>query len=312
MEEPVEAGSWDPGSVKGGSKLGIVMRLIRIEHTLFSLPFAYAGAILSGYPLSWREALLIFTAVLGLRSSAMAYNNIADLPIDRLNPRSSKRPLVTGALSIREAYLVVVAGSLLYYLSAALLNKYALLYSPILWLLAHTYPYAKRIHSYPHYHLGLVLGFTVFGGAVAVAGSQPGADNWMVLRSVPWIYLVAVTLWVAGFDIYYSVLDYDFDKSHGIGSVPAKHGKQRAMLIGLATHLAASALLLAGVAMYWGTTGWFTLTMTLAAIAIMLYGDVKCLRDENYIPRAFNQNLAVGILISLGIILDYALHALAH
>ena len=296
---------WDPGAVQEAGKLRSLARLIRIEHTLFSLPFAYAGAILTGLPVSWREAFLIFTALLGLRSSAMAYNNIADLEIDRRNPRSMNRPLVTGVLSPRDAYIVVLLGSLLYYASAALLNKYALIYSPILWILAHTYPYAKRYHSYPHLHLGLVLGFAVFGGTVAVAGDEPGVTHYALLESTPWAYITAVTLWVTGFDILYSVLDYEFDKSHGIGSIPAKYGKRRAKQIALATHLASTALLLLGIKEYWGTVSWFTLAGTLAGITLMLHGDIKSLENDSYIPEAFNHNLLVGILISLGILIDY-------
>ncbi|MCE4625768.1 MAG: putative 4-hydroxybenzoate polyprenyltransferase [Desulfurococcales archaeon] len=297
--------AWDPGALKKRGKLHALARLVRIEHTLFSLPFAYAGAILTGYPITLEEALLIFTALLGLRTAAMAYNNIADLEIDRLNPRSSRRPLVTGEVSLREAYLLVVLGSIVYYISAALLNRYALLYSPLLWILALTYPYAKRIHSYPHYHLGLVLGFTVFGGAVAVAGRLPGATNRMVLESVPWLYLVAVTLWVAGFDIFYSVMDYEFDRKHGLGSVPARFGKRRGIIIGLLTHLCAALLLLLGPLLYSPPAGAATLAFTIAAVVLMLYGDFKSLRDESYIPRAFNQNLLVGVLISTGFIIDY-------
>ncbi|MCE4617143.1 MAG: putative 4-hydroxybenzoate polyprenyltransferase [Desulfurococcales archaeon] len=300
-------GSWDPGAVEKPRKATVLARLIRIEHTLFSLPFAYAGALLTGYPITVKEAILIFTALLGLRSSAMAYNNIADLPIDRLNPRSMKRPLVTGAASLRDACAIVFVGSLLYYVSAALLNIYAVIYSPILWILAHTYPYAKRYHSYPHFHLGLVLGFAVFGGAVAVAGDQPGITNGVLLSKVPWIYMLAVTLWVAGFDILYSILDYEFDVKHGIGSVPAKFGKKNAKLVALLSHLVASALLFLGLILYWGIVEWFAIIGTLCGVVLMLYGDFKSYMDDSNIPVAFKQNLVVGVLISLGIILDWLL-----
>jgi len=293
---------WDPGRVRGRSRLHAMARLVRIEHTLFSLPFAYAGAILSGHPFSLGDALLIFLAVLGLRTAAMSYNNIADLNIDRLNPRSKMRPLVTGAVTIREAYALVAAGTLLYYASAALLNKWALLLSPLLWIAAMTYPYAKRIHSMPHIHLGLVLGLVVFGGAVAASGDELACLR-CVLGSVPWDYVAGVTLWVAGFDMVYSVMDMEFDREHGLGSAPALLGARRTILLALALHIVASALLV------WGAVsrGYRLLGLvgTLAGSAVMIYSDLRALRDLGEIPWAFNANLVVGLLVSLGIIGDY-------
>ena len=295
---------WDPGRVSAGSKLHAIARLIRVEHTLFSLPFAYAGAILSGHPFTLADAVLIALALLGLRSAAMAYNNIADLDIDRLNPRSASRPLVVGAVSTREAYAVVVLGSILYYASAALLNKYALILSPLLWLTAMTYPYAKRIHPLPHVHLGLVLGLSVLGGAVAASGDE-ASSLWDALSSVPWDYVAGVTLWVAGFDIVYSIMDLEFDRRHGLGSIPVVLGARRAVVAALLFHVASALLMLRGTIIRG-----FTLAGVCGVIAgstIMIAGDIMVLRDTSNVPRAFNANLLVGILISTGIIIDYLL-----
>ena len=303
----VLAPQWDPGRLSRGGRLHALARLIRVEHTLFSLPFAYAGAVLSGYPFGWREALLIFLALLGLRSAAMAYNNIADLPIDRLNPRSRMRPLVTGAVSIGEAYAVVAAGSLLYYLSAALLNKPALILSPILWLAAMTYPYAKRIHSLPHIHLGLVLGLAVLGGAVAACGDEAGSVA-AALRAVPWDYVAAVTLWVAGFDVVYSIMDYEFDRRMGLGSLPRLLGPRLAAWAALGLHEAAAILFIVGTLARVPPLGLFSVVGSIAGSALMLLGDALVLGlGEEWVPRAFNMNLVVGLLVSGGIILDYLL-----
>ena len=296
---------WDPGRLAGRGRLHAVARLIRVEHTLFSLPFAYAGAVLSGHPFTLRDALLIFLALFGLRSAAMAYNNIADLDIDRLNPRSRMRPLVTGALTVRDAYLVVAVGSLLYYASAALLNRPALILSPLLWITAMTYPYAKRLHSLPHIHLGLVLGLSVLGGAVAASGDELGnvAD---ALGAVPWDYVVAVTLWVAGFDIVYSIMDIEFDRRLNLGSIPALVGERLAPAVALGLHIAASLLLIVGVIARSPPLGWASLLGALSGSTLMILSDLLVLlRGPKWIPRAFNTNLLVGLLVSTGIILDY-------
>jgi 4-hydroxybenzoate polyprenyltransferase len=299
-----EAPAWDPGRVRGGGRLEAALRLIRVEHTLFSLPFAYAGAALSGRPFTLWDAVLMGLALFGLRSAAMAYNNIADYDIDRLNPRSRGRPLVSGALGFRDAWLIVALGSILYYASAALLNRYALLFSPILWLLAMTYPHAKRLHWLPHLHLGLVLGFAVFGGAVAAAGDE-ARTALEAVEAVPWIYVAAVTLWVAAFDIVYSTMDEEFDRLHGLGSVPARFGYRGALAWSLALALASTALFLAGSIAYKPPAGPATLAGSAAGSAVMLYSVALAWRSPRNVPRAFNLNLAVGLLVSLGVLADY-------
>ncbi len=294
--------SWDPGRVSRGSRLRALARLVRVEHTLFSLPFAYVGALLSRHPCSTADYVWIALALLGLRTAAMSYNNIADLDIDRLNPRSRHRPLVVGAVSLRDAWLLVAAGSALYYLSAAMLNIYALLLSPLVWLVAMTYPYAKRLHWLPHIHLGLTLGLAVLGGAIAASGDE-ALSLAEALASVPWTYVAAVTLWVAGFDVIYSIMDEEFDRRQGLGSIPAKLGTRGALASAAVMHAAAVALFLAGGLGYgFGPAAWAS---TLAAAILILYQHLLVWRSLSNIPQAFNLNLAVGLLVSMGLILDF-------
>lgn len=291
--------------VKGEGKLHALSRLIRVEHTLFSLPYAYLGALMATPKITLREAVLIFLAVLGLRTAGMAYNNIVDLPIDKLNPRSAKRPLVTGALTLRDAWLTVLAGSLLYYASAALLNWYALVLSPILWIVALTYPYAKRIHPLPHLHLGFTLGLVVFGGAVAAIGDEAGSML-ALLERIPWEMVFAVTFWVAGFDILYSIMDYDFDVEHGLGSVPAWLGVKRAIWAALGFHITFLALLYYVIIKYYmGAIAFAAFTLTTVLIAIQYY--IVARRGLEGIPTAFNLNLAIGLIVGIGYSLDILL-----
>jgi|Deesub1362A_J573_1020465.scaffolds.fasta_scaffold00008_77 4-hydroxybenzoate polyprenyltransferase len=289
---------WDPGKVSSRRKLSLYMKLIRIEHTLFSLPFAYAGALLSGIP-TIADIILICLAVLGLRTAGMAYNNIADIDIDSQNPRTMNRPLVRGVVSPREAWMIVVIGSILYFISAALLNFYAFLLSPLLWMVIMTYPHAKRWHSFPHLHLGLSLGMVVFGGAVAVIGKSASSIV-LVLESVPYVYILAVALWVSGFDILYSIMDIEFDRAMGLGSVPAVYGVDKARIIALAMHLMSISFLVLGYVIY--GLGLIGLLTTLLASSLMIYQHLLAMESLSNIPRAFNMNLAISLIISFGIV----------
>ncbi len=289
---------WDPGRVSKRSRINAILRLIRIEHTIFSLPFAYVGAILSGYSFSVYDAILIAFAVFGLRTASMAYNNIADLEIDRKNPRSCKRPLVIGAVKLRDAWMLVLIGSLIYFISSALLNRYALILSPIPWIFAMTYPYAKRLHNFPHIHLGLVLGLAVCGGAVAASGDEV-KSIFEALLSIPILYVIAVVLWVAGFDVVYSLLDVEFDRAFGLGSIPAKFGEKNARLIALTFHIISIVLLFLGCVVY---------NLSLIGIASITFASVLMVYQHyiarTNIPKAFNLNLIISIVISFGIIID--------
>ena len=283
--------------VRSQGRLHALARLIRVEHTLFGLPYAYLGGLLGG-SMTLRELLLITLAVFGLRTAAMAYNNIADLDIDRLNPRSSKRPLVTGAASMRDAWLLVAFGSILYYLSAALLNKYALILSPILWIVAMTYPHAKRYHSFPHIHLGLTLGLVVFGGTIATYGDV-AKSLYDALARVPWDLVVAVTCWVAGFDVIYSIMDVEFDRRLRLGSIPARYGERRAIQASTLCHAVYLAILGLAIPRYGlGLVGIATYIVTAALIAYEQYLVYR--EGFEAIPRAFNTNLLVGVVVGIG------------
>jgi len=288
--------------VRARSRFHALARLVRVEHTLFSLPFAYLGAVLAtgGRVTAW-EAAWLALAVLGLRTAAMAYNNIADLPIDAANPRSRGRPLVTGAVTTREAWALVALGSALYYASAAALNRIALLLSPILWLVAMTYPWAKRVHWCPHLHLGLTLGLVVFGGAIGAVGDEVSGVS-EALSRVPWLVVAAVTLWVAGFDIVYSVMDYEFDRAMGLGSAPARLGVRAALALAAACHAATVALLAAAAREYGlGAAGYLVVAATAALLAAQ--HALLAARGLEEIPRAFNLNLGVSVVMGVGLTL---------
>jgi len=243
-------------------------------------------------------------AVVGLRLAAMAYNNIADYDIDAKNPRTRSRPLVTGAVSFRDAWILVALGSIIYYASAAALNKLALALSPILWIVALTYPHAKRHHWLPHLHLGLTLGLVVFGGAIGAYGDEAAglAD---ALRRVPWVLVAAVTLWVAGFDIVYSIQDAEFDRRMGLGSVPARLGEKAALRIAAAMHLAAGVLFALAARSIGSPVAYVSLGLALALLIVQHVIVAEC--GPACIRVSFNMNLAIGLIVGVGYTLGLAL-----
>jgi 4-hydroxybenzoate polyprenyltransferase len=221
----------------GPGALRATLSMIKFQHTLFALPFAFTGAILAarGLP-TWRQAGWILGAMVGARSAAMVWNRIADVDLDRRNPRTADRPLVTGALSLPFARVFLVASVLLFFLSAAMLNRLALLLAAPALALILTYSYAKRWTWMTHLHLGASLGLAPLGAWVAVRGT---------IDAAPLVLAGAVALWVGGFDIIYACQDIAFDRQEGLHSIPCRFGVARALRFAAVLHSATVGLLLA-------------------------------------------------------------------
>jgi len=231
---------------RGVRALGATLSMIKFQHTLFALPFAFCGALLAadGLP-SLRTIGWILGAMVGARSAAMVFNRIADLEFDRRNPRTVSRPLVTGALGLAFAWGFLGMSVALFVVSAAMLNRLALLLSVPALALILSYSYAKRITWLTHLHLGASLGLAPIGAWVAVRGD---------LATAPLVLAAAVILWVAGFDLIYACQDVDFDRQAGLRSFPARFGIPKALATSAALHLAMVALLAALPA--WTDLGW--------------------------------------------------------
>ena len=283
--------SFDPEVV--GATATRLLRFIRVEHTIFTLPMAYAAALLAGGFMDLWRAVFIGLAVFGLRTAGMSWNNIADYPIDRLNPRTQGRMLVSGKVSFREAYGVFAFGAAVFILSAAALGRWPLILAAPYLLVVVTYPYAKRLHCMPHLHLGLVYALVPLGAAIAMHPE----DIETALAKTPWLLVLASALWVAGFDIIYSKGDYEFDKSHGLGSVAACFGIRAANMAAFLLLTASAALYVANYLAY--RLSAVGLLVTLAGAALEVYSAILGARGG--VARAFNLNLAVGLLIPLGV-----------
>ena len=211
--------------------------MIQFEHTVFALPFALAGAVLAQRGLPSLEKLAwILLAMVGARSAAMTFNRLADQPYDARNPRTARRPLVTGALSRRFAWLFLLAACLLFVFSASRLNRLAFWLSFPVLLLVLGYSYAKRFTWGTHFLLGACLGCAPLGAWIAVRGD---------IRAAPAVLGLAVLFWTAGFDIIYACQDTDFDRTVGLHSAPRRWGVGRALILSRLLHAAMILALLA-------------------------------------------------------------------
>ena len=221
-------------------KLRITLDMIKFEHTLFALPFAFIGALLAGpgFPTA-QQVLWIVVAMVGARSAAMTFNRIVDLRFDSQNPRTDRRALPQGTLSITFAIVFTVLTSGIFIVAAAQLNALCFYLSfPALGVLFF-YSYTKRFTAWSHVFLGLAIGLAPLAAWLSIRGQFAVA---------PVLLSTAVMFWVAGFDIIYALQDMEYDRKTGLFSIPAKLGARGALRISSVFHVATVALLFATAA----------------------------------------------------------------
>jgi 4-hydroxybenzoate polyprenyltransferase len=206
--------------------------MIKIEHTLFALPFAFLGAVLAakGLPSAW-QILWIVVAMVGARSAAMAFNRIADKSFDAKNPRTAMRALPAGLLSVGFVWAFIIASAALFVFAAAMLNRLTLILAPVALGCILLYSFTKRWTQFSHLVLGACLSIAPTGAWIAVRGE--------IGSPVPLLLSLVVLLWTAGFDVLYACQDYDFDRSEGLRSIPARFGIGPALWIARGLHAAA-------------------------------------------------------------------------
>ena len=233
--------------------------LVKFEHTVFALPFAYIGALLAvdGVP-GGRDLLWITVAMVGARSLAMALNRLIDVGIDARNPRTAARELPRGALRPWHAVLFSLASLAVFLVAVFQLAPIVHWLWPIPVVGFVVYPYLKRVTWLSHAWLGAVDGLAPLGAWAAVTNEMP----WQA-----WALGVAVAVWVAGFDVLYAIFDVDFDRAHGLHSIPARFGVPAAFVVARACHLATVAFLVAaGLGLDVGLLYW----LGVAAVAALL------------------------------------------
>jgi len=269
-------------------KLRTFGSFIKFEHTLFSLPLIFAGSFLAwgGMP-DLYLLLLIILAGAGARTAALAINRIIDRKIDSENPRTSGRELPSGKISLLNAYVITIAGLIVYFVAAYLICDFVLLLSPIPLVVFIVYPLMKRFTTLCHFGVGLGLALAPLGGWVAVTCSFRGILPGVVLS-------VFTFLWVSGFDIIYATLDEDFDKQRGIHSMVSAYGKDTALYVSGLLHQAAFFSI---AFLYFLIFKTIAAGVMLAVIAILLYLEHR--KSANVDLAFFRINILVGFAVFL-------------
>jgi 4-hydroxybenzoate polyprenyltransferase len=203
--------------------------MIKFEHTIFALPFALAAAAVAarGHALTVARVAGIVVAMAAARTAAMGFNRIADRHIDAKNPRTAGRELPAGAVTLRAAWTLTLAAAATFVAAAAFLGPLCLALSPVALALLFGYSFTKRFTFLCHLFLGLAIASGPAGAWIAVRGDFTAA---------PGLLMLAVTCWIAGFDILYALADRDFDRGAGLHSIPARFGVSGALAISGALH----------------------------------------------------------------------------
>jgi 4-hydroxybenzoate polyprenyltransferase len=254
------------GQVLDGQSLLVrYLNFVKVPHTVFALPFALVGATLASYraPVRWTSLGWIVLAFTAVRFAAMGFNRIVDRDIDAKNPRTARRELPSGTLTLRQASVAVFIMSFVFIYASWQLNPLCGWLSPLAlgWVLF--YSFTKRFTRWSHLVLGLSLSIAPVGGYLAISG-QWSSPTWVLLALA-----AAVATWVAGFDILYALQDESFDLAQGLHSIPVAFGAKGAVRISQALHmLTILCLVLVG----WGTgAGWLYAVGVTVAASLLLY-----------------------------------------
>ena len=273
--------------------------MIKWEHSIFALPFAFCGAMLAagGLPAWWQLAWIV-VAMVSARSAAMAFNRLADASIDAANPRTATRALPIGELtpSFVGAFVWVACG--IFVLAASQLNRMTLLLSPVALAVILLYSYSKRFTRWSHLFLGFALGIAPAAAWIAVRGSL---DPRILLLTA------AVTFWVGGFDVIYACQDQDYDRSHDLHSVPRHLGIRTALVIARLFHIVMLGLLVALVVTF--GLGKLAIAGVVAVAALLAYEHALVRHDDLSRLNAafFTMNGVVSLVFFLFVASDLLL-----
>ncbi len=271
-------------------------RLVKIEHTIFALPFAYVGAFLAvgGTP-STHDLVWITLAMVGARSLAMALNRLIDAGIDARNPRTARREIPSGALSVLQVVLFCAASLALFLVAVWQLAPKTHYLWPIPVAGFVIYPYLKRVTWLCHFWLGAVDGLAPVGAWVAITNHLP----WQA-----WMLGAAVALWVAGFDCFYALFDVDIDREQGLHSIATRFGVRGAFAGARISHAATIACLVAaGLGLPVGALYW----IGVAVVAALLLYEHTLVRpgDLRRLDAAFfTMNGVISVAFAAFVILD--------
>ena len=264
------------------------VNLVRLPHTVFALPFALVGALLAFrvVPLSWSRVGWIVGCMVTARSAAMGFNRLVDVSFDARNPRTAMREIPRGAMNLREASIFVLVSSAVFVFAATRLGWLCGVLSPVALGIVFWYSLAKRYTAYTQLFLGLAMAVAPVGGWIAAGG---GAGP------VPWLLGLAIGLWVGGFDVLYACQDVDFDRGHGLRSIPARFGVAAAIGISRVMHVA-TVLAMAALGAAAGLPALYFGGVAVVAALLVYEQSLVSASDLSQVKRAFDLNGYVGIV----------------
>jgi 4-hydroxybenzoate polyprenyltransferase len=273
------------------SRVRTYLSFIRFSHSVFALPFALAGALLAArhVTITWASVGWILVAMVTARSAAMGFNRLVDRRFDALNPRTANREIPRGAMSAAEATAFVAIASALFVFAASQLNPICFALSPVALAIVFWYSLAKRFTTWTQLFLGLAMAVAPVGGWLAVGG-RGGLE--------PWLLALAIGAWVGGFDVLYACQDIDFDRAHGLRSIPVRFGVPAALAISRGLHVITVVCL---VALAWVTplSMLYFAGVGLVALLLVYEQSLVAADDLSQVKRAFDLNGYVGILYLL-------------
>ena len=277
-------------------KLRILFEDIKIQHTVFALPFAVMSAFLAaeGLP-EWNLLIWIFVAMFGARNSAMAFNRLVDARFDKMNPRTRDRALASGKIDKNFYVLFLIGSSGIFIFASGMLNKLALMLSPLALVIVFVYSLTKRFTSYSHLYLGFALSVAPVGAWVAVREE---------ISFISLLLGTAVVFWLTGFDIIYACLDIESDRKNHLHSIPQKFGVRQSLRFAVLAHICMVLFLLTllispmlGVLYFIGVV----------LVAGLLWYEHSLVR-ENDLSKVniafFNVNGVISILLMVFVIVD--------
>lgn len=278
------------------NKVKYFAQLVKFEHTIFALPFAYMGAILAqkGIP-TGRVLFWITLAMIGARCTGMGLNRVIDRAIDSVNPRTANRHLPQGLLSMGEVIMFILLSFSVFLYCVYRLSPHHLVYVPLITVFLVGYSYTKRFTCLSHVVLGIAIGFAPLGGWIGVTKS---------FSLAPLLLGFVVVFWIAGFDIIYATQDLEFDITFGLYSMPANLGLKRALSIARVFHLLVI-ILLCTLYIILDLGFWYGLGVLFTSVLLYYEHTLVSFRDLRRVDMAFfNINGMVSILLLVFTFLD--------
>jgi len=270
-------------------------KLVKFEHTIFSMPFILVAMIVAadGW-FGWKLLFLVTLEAIFARNFAMGVNRYLDRDIDIKNERTKDRPSVNGEVNENEMKIFILANAIGFMIGGYFINDLVFYSTPFILAVLGGYSYFKRFSEYAHFILGISLGLAPIGGAMAVLGSVP---EWSVFLAI------GVTFWVAGFDILYSLQDMEFDKKEGLFSIPAKYGLEASLALSGLFHTLTIGFWYLFI--FYANLGFFAYLALIISAGFLMYEQFLVRNNLDNIPKAFfDLNGYLGIIFFVMILID--------